>query len=322
MKMMGMGSADYPEQSLEDWIRDIMGTQREERACTRIVLMHMQAPGDGREVWPAPVNGKSARELAVMFDRMAKTHAQKLADVGSGVQHFELWAFWGDSSEPGTYLPYPIKGKAKRDGFGTEGPSGLGPEGQKMRHLEGAYAQVYAKQAHLDKQMMILIEFLGHGYANALAENRKLVFDMLRMYALAEDKSHQHRMAEIRAMNDGQWKGQLTAFAPALMNTAFGKEIFPQGTADSSMLITLVETMAEKKPELLEMFVESLKEVPELHGVVAARVHEIVKKKNDKDEERQRALDQIPTPSAEDDALGGAAEGTKLRLVEGKGQTE
>lgn len=137
------GSADYARQPLDQWIDEVVRDDTKTSPCTKIALMHMHGPGDGREVWTAPVNGKKPAELADMFERKARSTAQDLGTLGSGVQMFELWAFYGDRPSPEAWHPLPVKAKQQRDGFGSEGPAGLGPEGQRMRHLEGSQQQVY-----------------------------------------------------------------------------------------------------------------------------------------------------------------------------------
>src|SRR5271170_1032521 len=175
--------------------------------CAKIALVHMRGADDGREVWTAPVNGKKPGELAEIFQRKAQSTAQDLGLGGSGVQMFELWAFYSDGAgkvrkEPEAWHPLPVKSKQPRDGFGTEGPSGAGPEAQRMRHLEGAQQQVYAKQAHLDRVQADLITFLGSSLVSEMRENRQLRRDEMEARARELDKSHQYRIEEIKAIKD------------------------------------------------------------------------------------------------------------------------
>jgi hypothetical protein len=308
------GSGDYERQPLDAWLDEVMRDDTRGAPCTRIALVHMRGADDGREVWTAPVNGKRPAELAEIFERKARSTAQDLGTFGSGVQMFELWAFYGDRNKPEAWHPLPIRSKQPRDGFGSEGPAGTGPEAQRMRHLEGAQQQVYAKQAHLDRTQADLITFLGSSLVRVMNESQQMAKDMIAMFAREQDRSHQYRMEEIRAIKDQQWKERLLTIAPAAVNTAFGKEVFPQATADTSLLVSIVEGMADEQPAALEMFLSAFKDKPEIHGILTARVAEIIKAKTDKEEERQKALDAIPEGDPEADAGGQV-----IKLVGGKG---
>jgi hypothetical protein len=312
---ISLSQADaYEVQTLDAWIDEVMGEKKNDRACTKIALVHCRNGEEGREVWTAPVNGKRAIELAEIFTRKARSVAQELGLFGSGVQMFELWAFFGDRNVPEAWHPLPIKSKIPRDGFGSEGPSGNGPEAQRMRQHEQVFQATYAKQAHLDQQHFMLITFLGNSLASAMGENARLARESIEAMARERDRSHEYRMREIEAISGNAMKEMLLRYAPALVNTAFGKEVFPQSTADSSLLKTLVESVADENPAMIEMLVGAFKDKPEIGGPLAARVAEILKEKSDREDERKKALDGLPSgPSAEEDAAGGPV----LKLVEG-----
>jgi hypothetical protein len=311
---LAMGT-DYNRQSLDEWIREIMVEERDGVHATQIVLMHCRngSHEDAREVWPAPLGGKKAEELADMFERKARSTAQDLGHTGSGVQHFELWAFFGKTT-PGAWHPLIIRSKMPRDGAGSEGPAGLGPDAQRMRQHEAVFQQTYSKQTHLDAVQATLITFLGNSLVNALQENSKLAREAIESFRQAADRSHEYRMEELRAIKSAAFQEKLISYAPALANTAFGKEVFPQNAADTSLIKAIVLGMAEKNPQMLEMFVGALKDDPILGGPVAARIAQILKEKTDEEEAREKALASIPKgPEPEDDAAGGPV----IKLVEG-----
>jgi hypothetical protein len=304
---------NYDRQTLDQWIQEVMTEKRDDRSCTRIALVHMRGVDDGREVWVGNVNGDSAKQLAEIFERKARSVAQDLGSTGSGTQMFELWAFYGDRPQPEAWHPLPIRSKLPRDGFGSEGPAGHGPEAQRMRHLEGSQSQVYNKQAHLDKAQAELITFLGNSLLSAMRENAQLIRESVMAFAREQDRSHEYRMTEIREIKGLAFQEKLMNLAPPLVNTAFGKEVFPQSTADTAMFTTIVENMVDENPIALQMFVDSFKAKPEIHGLISARVAEILKAKTDKEEAREKALNAIPQTNPEEDAGG-----VVVKLVSGE----
>jgi hypothetical protein len=298
--------SDYPRQSLEVWIDEAMSETFEGKACKRLMLVHCREGQDAREVWTCPINGKKPRDIAEMLERKARSVAQDLSGFGSGIQAFEVWAYYGDEDRMRQWHPIIIRSKTPRDGMGTEGPTGSGPEAQRMRHAEMIVGQAYGKQAHLDAQHMGLITYLGNSLMSALAANAQLAKDAIEAMRREQDRSHEYRMQEIGAIKSMAFQEKLLAYAPALANTAFGKEIFPQGTADTALLTTTIEGMVDKNPAMIEMLIAAVKDDPIIGGPLVARIAEIVKAKNDKEEEREKALKRIPEgPKPEDDAAGG-----------------
>jgi hypothetical protein len=305
---------EYARQSLEDWIDEVMREKHEEKSCTRLALMHCVQGAEAREVWACSLNGKRPSELAPIFERKARSVAQDLGPFGSGVQLFEVWAFFGDGGTPSAWHPMTIQSKMPRGVGGTEGPAGLGPDAQRMRQQEAIFGQMFAKQGHLDTQHMGLITWLGSSLMAALQENRTLARESIEWMRREQDRSHEYRMREIDAIKALAFQEKLINFAPALVNTAFGKEVFPQGTADTSMLTTIIEGLADKDPNMLAVVVGAIKDDPVVGGTFAARVAEIVKAKTDREEAREKALNAVPKgPEPEDDAAGGPV----IRLVSG-----
>jgi hypothetical protein len=317
---LSMGSSDYDRQPLDAWLDEVMRDTSRGEPCTQVVLVHKTGVEEGRQVWAAPINGKHPRELAEMFERKARSTAQDLGLFGTGVQMFELWAFYGNRERPEAWHPLVVKSKIPRDGNGSEGPAGHGPEAQRMRHLEGSQQQVYAKQAHLDREQASLITFLGSTLNSVLREAMQDKKDMIKMFAAMVDRQHEYRMQEIQAIKDQQWKDKLLTLAPAAVNTAFGKEVFPQSTADTALITSIVEGMADESPEMLEILLARFKDKPEIHGILSARVTEIIKAKTDKEEERMRALDAIPDGDPEADAGGQVIRLTDEKTGSGEGK--
>jgi hypothetical protein len=306
---------DYERQSLDQWIDEMMSEKHDNHGLTQLALMHCRDGSDPRPVCVYPVNGKKSTDLADLFERRARGIAQDLGGLGSGVHMFELWAFYGNKDRPTTFHPIVIRSKMPRDGNGSEGPAGHGPDAMRMRQTEAVFSQAYNKQAHLDATQATLITWLGNSLMNALAENGKLARDAIEALARERDKSHEHAMSQIAAIKSVALQDKLIGFAPALVNTAFGKEVFPQGVADTALLKTLVLGMAEKNPALLDMFTSAMKDDPVIGGAITARITEIIKEQNDESDRREAAIASIPKgPPPEDDAAGG----TVVRLIDGK----
>ena len=64
-------------------------------------------------------------------------------------------------------------------------------------------------------------------------------------------EQHAMRMREIEAQNSGKNNEQMMKMLPALVNTASGKEVFPQSSADTTLIEGLADNVDPKQIETL-----------------------------------------------------------------------
>ena len=81
------------------------------------------------------------------------------------------------------------------------------------------------------------------------------------------DRSHEHRMNEIKRLSDADFKKRIMEFLPALANTLLGKEIFPAGMADTALLKAVMADLEKAGPSILPALQGALS-APTLAGVL------------------------------------------------------
>ena len=101
------------------------------------------------------------------------------------------------------------------------------------------------------------------------------------------------------------------SFAPALINTLLGKEIFPQATADTSLVETIADNIKEEDIQKLAGVLP-----PELWGPLAVRMKAHIDKRLAEKAERERQMKELPPhPDPEADAAGDAIESKDDAIV-------
>lgn len=264
--------------SLEGWIREAVLDPDKNAPCSMLSLVHHgSVKKDLHSVRLGGTTTRTPGELAQLFEGKARTFCQEL----SGVQQLELLAFYGDTVEPQAFHPFKVTGSLEFSTGGsgtleTEGPTERGLAGQAMRHSEAIMQFGLRSMAMVTEMQGELIAVQAQQIRSLMAENGdavKLVKDALLEKALV---SHDRQMAEIAAADKANMKAALMRYAPALLNTLTGREVFPQQTADTA----LIETIASKvAPEQLAMIANFLP--AEVSGPLLARFNQIFEERED-----------------------------------------
>lgn len=261
------------------WIREAMNDADKDGQCVMMSLLHMVG-SQSRELHCTKFSGSKSwtpDQLADMFRSKAETYAQDLP----GVQTFNLVAFYGTSTEPQAFYPFLVKPESDGAGLVTEAPTEMGRLQQKMRWEEGLLSQVYQRQARQDEFMMRLLENLAKQNAALMTENHDaytIVKDLLMQKGLDD---HNRAMQQLQYQRDSEERKKLISFAPVLINTLLGREVFPTSTTDSVLIDQIAENITEEQIAMLSQFIK-----PEVGGPLAERMRAHLEKKR-KEEEAQ-----------------------------------
>ncbi len=237
-------------QSLESWIAEVLSDTEQDpgpagnNLCHMISLVHMQGGQNQVEVHNYKVGGKkfTENEIGKLLRGKAEAFAQDLA----GTQTFWLLAFYGGANQPGAKHPFTVTGEEDRALGATEGPTGQGLVQMAMRHAEMTAQLGFRQQAMLFQQSQNMIEFLARENHTLKSENQDM-FGIFRQMAMetatANDERQAKHLAFQRATDE---RKALLKFAPALVNTITGKEVFPESTADTALVETIADVLDEK----------------------------------------------------------------------------
>ena len=279
-------------QSLENWISEAL-TDEEKTKCTGLSLVHYAGQVE-REVWTVRFGGKSwtAKGLADIMRKKAEGYAQDLP----GVQSFCLLAFYEGKDGPQARMPMTIQGEPEMNGLMTEGPHSQGLMQQMMRHNEAIIQLGFRQSVAMADASASLITQLSGMLQKALVENHDAIEVIKTVLLEGATNTHEFKMREIKAKQDAEERRQLIKFLPALANTINGREVFPQATADTSLVETIAEKIDEKQ---IAALAEALP--PEVLGMLANRFAQVLKEKRLAEEDSERAL---AKKNPEDDAAG------------------
>jgi hypothetical protein len=285
-------------QTLDGWIQEAM-TDDEKGRIAAIILVHF-ANGE-REVDAVRFTGAKAwkaSELALRFKSKAESYCQDMP----GSQTFQLLAYYYDSNDaprtdPEARHPFSLMGADGVDhGPITDAPTDKGVIQQTMRHLEVMYQEtvrmsraMFDRSVDLNNQMMLQQQ----ATQKELNESYKVMRDM---YLQARGEEHRMQLEQTKAERESVLIEALLRYAPALLNTISGKEVFPQSTADSALIEGIVKNL---KPEHIDALASIVP--PESFGLLMARFEQSVDKRITAEQSAMKAVRQIP---GEQDAIG------------------
>lgn len=283
--------------TLAQWIKEAINDPDKDGPLTMMALVHMvgQQQKELHTTKFAPGKDWKETDLADMFRGKAETYCQDLP----GLQTFQLLAFYGGRSEPEAFLPFVINVNADvGNGLATEAPTEQGKTQQSMRHTEMLLQQVYRRQQVMDDFTMSMIERLGGMVEKLTHENQEAFSVMKELLMEQATKTHEHKMAQLKFERDTAERKKWLSYAPPLLNTLLGREVFPQATADTALIESVADALTE---EDIHKLAGSLK--PELWGPLAYRMHQYMQKKN-KELEQQKAAAALVSPDPEAEAAG------------------
>jgi hypothetical protein len=115
---------------------------------------------------------------------------------------------------------------------------------------------------------------------------------------ITEDREHQFKVLQYERATGERKKWM--SFAPALVNTVLGKEVFPQSVEDTALVETIADSLGEEEVMKLGAVLK-----PEIMGPLANRLVKYQAKKNHEAALAEAAVKQLsPHPDPEGDAAG------------------
>jgi hypothetical protein len=259
--------------TLEVWLRETLDDPDKDQPCSALSLVHMVGISE-REIHSrkcAP--GMSPKDVAEMFRGKAETYAQDLP----GAQTFNLLAFYG-KSEPEARYPFLITAEAPQGGLLTEAPTPQGEKQQSMRHVEMNMQLVFNQQRILFDASNRMIESLARREEMLLRENHDAFEIMKEMILKQVTDDHKLRQERLEYARSTEERKRWLSFAPALVNSLLGREVFPQSTADSALVETIADALSEDQIQKLAAVLP-----PELWGPLADRMGGYLKTKNERE---------------------------------------
>lgn len=263
-------------QTLEAWIIEALDDRDKEKPCSEIALLHVNGGGAERVLHVTHLGRArewTAKDLASMLDAKAKSYAQDLP----GTQTMQLQAFYG-SGEAESFHPFAVAGQTDNLNMGTEAPTDTGERGQRMRHTEAFTQGVMRERALLlDHTIAVMREQREYTaqivQALSQSERNRLEYIHVAEEAIlrraADDRNSRRELAEYERTTTE--RGRLIQLLPAFVNQALGKDIFPQTTADSALIDSLVDGLTG---EQVSAIMGALR--PEQQALLAGRIQKLL----------------------------------------------
>jgi hypothetical protein len=295
---------------LGQWLREALTPDPERGICLALGVLYNKPGGGTREVKTIRLSGKTwdVGQLSDLIQGTVETYAQ---DFG-GLSSFEIQCFYGKEGTKGEVGAHHtitvMEGELQQGGRGRsvkEANDGPGLIAQAMRHVEKSY-ELLVNLVQTGAVTNLQREQAMAAREESLRKEVNDAYGIVREVMMREaEKSHEHKMREMAFLEGSNTKKKLLEYLPALVNTASGKEVFPQATADTA----LIEALAEKvPPEVIQQLAGTGVVPAEVMGPLMARFNDVLRKK----QAEADAVKQLPPSSTDprEDATGG---GTHLQ---------
>jgi hypothetical protein len=301
-------------QSLEAWIRDARNDSEKETPCSAMALLHMRGMRE-EPIWDTKFKkgGKvwSDKELAEVFQNKAETTVQDLP----GSHTFNIHVFYEGNSDPLAKRIIMVHIADEAGGLSTENPTPVGALQQTMRQKEDMFKAMMHQTLQLSRQSAEMVNAMGSMFvqmgraaaeernasAAVMRENRES-FEIIREMMMKQiNENRDHEMKTLEYQRSTEERRKLLGYAPVLVNTLTGREIFPQGTADTVLIEQIASAFDSMGEDQLMGLANSIP--PELFGPLMARFTKW-KKDKEADDARRRAL----TPPIRDPAAEAAGD--------------
>lgn len=257
--------------TIEQWLNEALSDTDKGGPCTTISLMYVKPTSGSLEeihskAIKAPVDVKS---LASFFDNKATGYSQDLP----GIQTFRLLAFYGGSEQAQAAHPFTvIDGEINTGGeiaFARHEPSEKGLLAQLMKHNEVVTSLLMQISQTVTIQSVIREKELRGEVAEAQTIVRDVIMNMT-------DKQNAHQLAVLAYQRETQERQTMIKAIPMGINYLAGREVVPQGFADSEILDAIA---LKVQPQHLQMLVQMGILTPEQSSLLAARFTKTLEEK-------------------------------------------
>ncbi len=291
------------KQTLDQWIREALTDTEKDGKCTALVLMHIAGMAE-KELDAVKLGARQwdVKELASRFRGKAQSYAEGI----TGRQTFCLYAFYADRSEPQSRKPFIEHGDTEmgENSLGTENPTPGGLTAQAMRHMEGVLSLTMRQTATLFEANNHTVQALLQQNQALMRENRES-FEIVKEMLMAQaTRTHEHKMEALLFARKTRERNKLLGFAPVLINTILGREVFPESKVDTAIIERIAEDLSEQDLMKLGSSLSGVGIKPEVLGPLAGRMADLLKRKRLENEETDAILN---GNGGEDDVIGGPA---------------
>ncbi len=293
--------------SLARWIDEALVDKDKEAPISALSLVHMvgQQRQELHSIKIGATGNYEGKDLEALFRGKAETFSQ---DLGT-IQMFALLAFYG-KNQGEAIMPFSVTPAINPEtaGLSTEAPTNEGRMQQAMRWADAGQMQVYRRQQAQDEMSIRMLEQQDRMLMRSQTLVEKLMADNMGYFEfvknLLAERDTNHHTREMERLNYERSTGErqkLIGFAPALINTILGRDIFPQSTEDTA----LIETIAESVDEEMIGKLAALDLPPMLMGPLASRIMKAMAAKEKREAAKSKRLPGYSGPADEDIAGGG-----------------
>jgi hypothetical protein len=260
--------------SLAEWIHEVRTDRYKDGKCTAISLVHMQGTTP-KEIYTIQFGDRDipSDELGALFQGKADTYCQEIP----GVQTFNLLAFYNNEGTAQVEHPFIVNGDNHFEGLATEGPTERGATQQGMRLTEVIVQRTFGQISVLMGHTENIITRADRRIEHLENENREVLSILKEIMLEKANLSHEKRMAELEYERKSAERAKLAEMLPALVNTASGREIFPQSKADTALVESFADGLSKVSPEQIAQIAAILP--PQLLGPLMARMQAHLEKK-------------------------------------------
>ncbi|MDE2021038.1 MAG: hypothetical protein KGJ13_11935 [Patescibacteria group bacterium] len=264
--------------TLQTWIEEALSDTEKEAPLAGLSLVYKKPEGGSKVVYDVKIAGKTwdVAKLTDLFTGKAEAFAQDLP----GIQRFELQAFYKDRREPESTHNFIVSdgeiSQGGRERVVKEDASASGLTAQLMRHLERK-DQILTEVVQTFAATSLQQRVNDQNRMDKMQEELNDAYTIVREMVIRETQGqHEMRMKELQFQRDSENSKTMWRLAPALVNGASGKEVFPQATADTALIEGLANYVT---PEKLKMLIEMGAIPQEAAAPLLLRLNQIAQQK-------------------------------------------
>ena len=262
---------------LTDWLRQNLSNIEETGPCTSLSLIWEKGNLE-EEVHTTKFQAGTQwkpEELAERFHNIALEHCKD----DKGLEHrYKLIAYYGTETESKRIKRFNLTPWGQDLELLNDSPDAKGQIAQGMRLTEQIVQGTFR----------LLSQTIG-GQAQEtmhLRQKNMEMFEMMQnLMVKVTDSDHERTLKRMQYERETKEREMWFSFAPMLINTTLGKEVFPQASVDTKIVETVAESLSEEDIQLL-----ASKLPPHLWGPLASRFEKHLKSKRLKEEEKEKAL--------------------------------
>lgn len=284
--------------TIEDWVSEVV--LEEGGSITAIVLFHMKRGDVEVEIHTCPyVSGRKVgtpREVANMFRGKAETDCQDMV----GPQVYILRAFYNGAQESKARFQFRLNGDNERfdsNGLETYQPDAKGALQQGMHLTEAIVQGTFRSHFALNERYDKIVDRLERNNETLFRENlemRGLLYQEIEAKIL---KKHEQELELEKYRRSTEERKMWFKIAPPLINSIFGKEVFPLATEDTA----LVEMIAEKMSDGDVSKLMALNLPPTVIGPLISRFNRYMAEKKEGEERLQASIKELKAQNEVDE---------------------